>query len=149
MYNILYPRLTKADPCLKSVNILCLVIKAEDLRHKPYLIHFLSKTTWIHPQNKALRHLHSMQGSSIFTKGREAGGARFIGVGGGGFLLQGYEFLRVHNNYQYILLACTYHVACGNILFHFEFKKFIKAKLKSQNNLKQNWFKLSWILLLS
>lgn len=33
MYNIHYPRLTYAYPCLKSVNILCLVIKAEDLRH--------------------------------------------------------------------------------------------------------------------
>lgn len=82
-----YPRLTYAYPCLKSVNILCLVIKAEDLRHKPYLIHFLSKTSWIHPQNKALRHLHSMQGSSIFIKGREAGGAQRIFLfhwGGGG-----------------------------------------------------------------
>lgn len=82
-----YPRLTYAYPCLKSVNILCLVIKAEDLRHKPNLIHFLSKTSWIHPQNKALRHLHSMQGSSIFIKGREAGGAQRIFLfhwGGGG-----------------------------------------------------------------
>lgn len=43
MYNIHYPRLTYAYPCLKSVNILCLVIKAEDLRHKPYLIHFRAR----------------------------------------------------------------------------------------------------------
>lgn len=78
MYNILYPRLTKADPCLKSVNILCLVIKAEDLRHKPYLVHFLSRTSWIQPQNKTPRHLHSMQGSRIFTKEGRGSAQRII-----------------------------------------------------------------------
>lgn len=40
MYNIYYFRLIYVYSCLKSVNILCLVIKVEDLRYKLYLIYF-------------------------------------------------------------------------------------------------------------
>lgn len=108
MYNILYPRLTKADPCLKSVNILCLVIKAEDLRHKPYLIHFLSRTSWIQPQNKTPRHLHSMQGSRIFTMEGRGSAQRIIlfhwGGGGGGVRIHGLFLSTVTNTMRAILI---------------------------------------------
>lgn len=116
MYNILYPRLTKADPCLKSVNILCLVIKAEDLRYKPYLIHFLSRTSWIQPQNKTPRHLHSMQGSRIFTKEGRGSAQRII------------LFPGINSDFKLILHVPDYNFLVLRILIFYVLLVFLSSK---------------------